>query len=113
MYFKIAVREFNAPLKLVINHKESEFLKGKKPDLTLYFSFTSKQPSQQDNCRASHNPKGQVRIYAPGSNRNSTAAQKFTNDWLYICMHSNTGCSLEFTALFHEEEAQLASSVPG
>jgi hypothetical protein len=55
MYFKIAVKDQQGPMKFAIVYKTSDFLKGRKPDLVIYFSFTCKEPSQSDHSRASHN----------------------------------------------------------
>jgi hypothetical protein len=45
MYFKLAVKDLNSPVKFQLVYKESEYLLGRKPDLIIYFSFTNKQPS--------------------------------------------------------------------
>lgn len=59
MYFKMHVKDFTGPLKLAILYKEADYLKGMKPDLTIYFSFTNKKPSAADHCKVSIN----VRIH--------------------------------------------------
>jgi len=52
MYFKVAIKEQLSPLKFAIAYKEVEASKGIKNDLQLYFSYSNKEPSAQDNIKA-------------------------------------------------------------
>lgn len=55
LYLKIAVKEGLSPLKITIHYKEVEYLKGLKPDLVMYSSFTNKEPSKEDYYRSTLN----------------------------------------------------------
>ena len=55
MYFKIAIKEQLSPMKFAIAYKEDEGKKGRKQDLHVYFSYTNKEPSAQDNNKVVSN----------------------------------------------------------
>ena len=55
IFFKLFVKDVQAPLKFNLMYKEAEYLKGRKLDLAVYFSFTNKEPSSSDCFKASIN----------------------------------------------------------
>lgn len=49
MYYKIACKNQLAPVKFTMTLKDSELNKGRKLDMKIYISLTSKEPNEHDN----------------------------------------------------------------
>eukprot|EP00347_Sterkiella_histriomuscorum_P013353 403365039 len=96
MYFKVHCKGQLSPVKILINLKENELMKGKKQDIKMYMSITSKEPNETDNQKFINQVGKPSFFSAPNK-------EKFTHDWIYFSLFSLTGCSMNICFTFAEE----------
>jgi len=96
MFFRINCKNQFSPLRFSFLQKETEFTKGKKVDLKIFISTSEKEPVESNNEKMMVNPEKFV--------FKSLNNEKFLCDYVYFCLYSLTGSSIQIKISFPSED---------
>lgn len=95
MFFKVSVRDKQAPARLLLNYLDGQpfsSLKRKKGqrnvDLRIHYSADPKnsEPTEQECFKVYHNPLRTVPLITP------SGRDFYESDWVYLSFYSQVGC---------------------